>query len=373
MKCTRCKAQAVVALPSHHSGFCADCFMDFFTAQVEKGIRREKLFTHSDRILVALSGGKDSLALMYELQRLGYDVTGLHIDLDIPGSSISARRAVEDFCQKHGLKLMVTELKAEGLPIPLVKQKIRRPICSACGKIKRHYFNKVALEGGFSVMATGHNLDDEIARLFSNVLRWDASYLGEQGPMLPEGNGFARKVKPLWRLSEYETAHYAFLRGIDYHNAPCPYSKGASFTTHKSFWADLENAMPGRKLDFYQGFLHHGRPHFALAHSKEEAALRPCKSCGYPTAAWGVDPGELPGELGELTGKLTDELPGQITDEAAGAVTGEAVNKAAGKIASAKSGANAGAGAYEGAETGGKNRNADDGLCGVCRIRAALA
>lgn len=290
MKCTRCKSTAVVALPSHNSGFCEACYLDFFTGQVEKGIRRQKLFTHEDRILVALSGGKDSLALMYELSRLEYDVTGLHIDLGIPNSSESARRAVEDFCQKHGLTLIVKEMEAEGLAIPQVKARLKRPVCSACGKIKRHYFNRVALERGFTALATGHNLDDEIARLFSNTLRWDIPYLSDQGPALEaeegaEGEqGFARKVKPLWRLSEYETANYAFLRGIDYHYAPCPYSKGASFTFYKSLWTDLEEHMPGRKLDFYQGFLERGRPVFAVAAEREGVRLQPCATCGMPTS-----------------------------------------------------------------------------------------
>ena len=77
MKCTTCKAEAVVALPSHHAGFCEPCFLAFFTRQVEKGIRKGKLFTFDDKILVALSGGKDSLALMLILNELGYDVTAL--------------------------------------------------------------------------------------------------------------------------------------------------------------------------------------------------------------------------------------------------------------------------------------------------------
>ena len=288
MKCTRCKATAAVALPSHHAGFCETCFLDFFTGQVEKGIRRQKLFSHEDKILVALSGGKDSLALMFELNRLGYDVTGLHIDLGIPDSSPAARAAVEDFCRKHDLALIVKEMEAEGLAIPKVKARLNRPICSACGKIKRHYFNRVALEQGFTVLATGHNLDDEVARLFSNTLRWDAAYLSDQGPALEaeQGHGgFARKVKPLWRLSEFETANYAFLRGINYHYAPCPYSRGASFTFHKKLWADLEDHMPGRKLDFYQGFLERGRPVFARAEAADGAALRPCAGCGLPTSS----------------------------------------------------------------------------------------
>ena len=180
---------------------------------------------------------------------------------------------------------MVKEMAAEGLPIPLVKARLNRPICSACGKIKRHFFNKVALDEGFDALATGHNLDDEVARLFSNTLRWDTSYLSDQGPRLDSENGFSRKVKPLWRLSEFETANYAFLMGIENHYAPCPYSPGASFTTLKGLMQNLEFAMPGRKLDFYQGFLSRGRPVFARREAEEGLTLAPCTECGYPTSS----------------------------------------------------------------------------------------
>ena len=282
MKCKICKATAVVALRSHNAAFCPDCYLKFFARQVEKGIEGQKLFTRDERILVALSGGKDSLALMLELSRQGYDVTGLHIDLGIPESSPVARGVVERFCAKHGLKLMVKELAAEGLAIPLVKERLNRPVCSACGKIKRHFFNKVALDEGFDALATGHNLDDEVARLFSNTLRWDTAYLSDQGPRLDGEDGFARKVKPLWRLTEFETANYAFLMGIEHHYAPCPYSPGASFSTLKALLQRLEAAMPGRKLDFYQGFLARARPVFARREA-EEAAIPPrpatCAAC----------------------------------------------------------------------------------------------
>ena len=288
MKCTTCKAQAVVALPSHHAGFCETCFLAFFTRQVEKGIRRQKLFSFEDKILVALSGGKDSLALMLILHELGYDVTGLHIDLAIPRSSEKARETVEAFCEKHALKLIVKDMRHEGLDIPTVKQRIKRPICSACGKIKRYFFNKAALDGGFTVLATGHNLDDEISRLFSNILRWDVAYLSDQGPYLPASGpascGFAAKVKPLFRLSEFETANYAFLKGINWHWAACPYSPGATFTYYKSLWGNLEAQMPGRKLDFYLGFLKQGRPAFTRQEELDGVEIKPCTVCAYPTS-----------------------------------------------------------------------------------------
>lgn len=288
MKCKICKAEAVVALKSHNAAFCPDCYKDFFARQVARGIEGQKLFTRHERILVALSGGKDSLALMLELSRQGYDVTGLHIDLAIPGASSAARGVVERFCARHGLRLLIRDMAAEGLPIPAVRERLRRPVCSACGKIKRHFFNKVALDEGFDALATGHNLDDEVARLFSNTLRWDTAYLSDQGPLLPGESGFARKVKPLWRLTEFETANYAFLMGIENHYAPCPYSPGASFTVLKGLLQRLEAAMPGRKLDFYQGFLARGRPVFARREAEEGLTLAPCPQCGYPTSSGGL-------------------------------------------------------------------------------------
>jgi uncharacterized protein (TIGR00269 family) len=285
VKCKRCKAEAVVGLRSHNAGFCPSCYMEFFSRQVERGIASQKLFTHEERILVALSGGKDSLTLMLELQRLGYDVTALHIDLGIPDSSVAARACVERFCARHRLRLMVREMAAEGLAIPQVKAKLRRPVCSACGKIKRYFFNRIALEEGFDVLATGHNLDDETARLFSNTLRWDGAYLAGQGPRLESAPGFVRKVKPLWRLSEFEIANYAYLMGIEVHSGPCPYSPGASFTVLKHVLHRLESAMPGRKLDFYQGFLARGRPVWAAHKAEENLSLRACTACGSPTSS----------------------------------------------------------------------------------------
>ena len=285
MNCRKCKASAVVALPSHNSAFCAKCFLEFFSGQVARGIKSQNLLQPDDKILVALSGGKDSLALMLELGRQGYNVTGLHIDLAIGHSSQAARAVVERFCARHGFALIIKDMAAEGLPIPKVKERLKRPICSACGKIKRHYFNRVALEQNFTVLATGHNLDDEVARLTSNTLRWDRAYLSDQGPGLDSENGFARKVKPLWRLTEFETANYAYLTGIENHYAPCPYSGGASFSVLKEMWLNLEEAMPGRKIDFYQGFLERGRPIFQAEEQTKGQILQPCQRCGFPTSA----------------------------------------------------------------------------------------
>lgn len=284
MKCKRCKAPAVAPLPSHNAAFCEECFLIFFTRQVERAIKSAKLFRFTDKILVAVSGGKDSLALLWELDYLGYDVAGLHVDLGIPGSSDLARQVVLDFCQKNEIPIHILKTADEGLPIPLVKKSVNRPVCSICGKIKRYYFNKFAMDNGFDVLATGHNLDDEAARLFANTLRWDTSHLSSQGPALPAENGFLRKVKPLYRLSEYETSVMCFLRSIDYMTAPCPYSGKASFTGHKKLLAELEHKSPGSKMSFYEGFLSRGKRPFMDYEKEHGLELKKCSVCGYPTS-----------------------------------------------------------------------------------------
>jgi uncharacterized protein (TIGR00269 family) len=242
------------------------------------------MFTPQDRILVALSGGKDSLGLMWELKNQGYDVHGLHIDLGIGQSSAMARQTMERFRDVHGISLEILETAREGLAIPAVKAAIRRPICSACGQIKRYYFNKVALEGGYTVLATGHNLDDETSRLFANALRWDTDHLRDQAPDLDAEGKFVRKVKPLYRLGEYETASFAFLRGIEIWSKPCPYSGGASFTVYKKLLSELEGQMRGAKIRFYDGFLERGRPAFA-GQARTWEGRGTCATCGFPTGA----------------------------------------------------------------------------------------
>jgi uncharacterized protein (TIGR00269 family) len=241
------------------------------------------MFEKGAKVLVALSGGKDSLALMDVLVRLGHDVHGMHVHLGIPDASDTALRLTRDFCDRLNRPLTVVDLPSRGLAIPRVKEAVRRPVCSICGKLKRHFFNQAAVEVGADVLATGHNLDDETARLLANALRWDTSHLAAQAPALPAEDGFIRKVKPLYRLGEFETAAYAHLSGIDCAVAPCPYSTQASFTRHKMLLEQLEAVSPGARIQFYEQFQDKARQAFQGLDSAARPPLSPCSECGYPT------------------------------------------------------------------------------------------
>jgi uncharacterized protein (TIGR00269 family) len=271
-----------VHIRRHNSAFCQTCFQGYFTNQVARTIKEDRMFTHDDRILVAVSGGKDSLALWDVLIKLGYDTAGLHIHQGIFDYSASSYAKTTQFAAACGAKLITVDLAAEGeLDIPGVASSTRRTQCSACGVIKRHYFNKVAVEGGYTIMATGHNLDDEAARLLGNVLRWQTPYLAAQSPVLEATHPrLAKKVKPLYRLSEYETAAFAFLRGIDYIVEECPFSHDAIQLQYKEVLNQLEQRSPGTKHSFVLGFMREGRQAFA---ETTAVHLKECLSCGYPT------------------------------------------------------------------------------------------
>jgi uncharacterized protein (TIGR00269 family) len=147
--------------------------------------------------------------------------------------------------------------------------------------------NQAARQGGYDVLATGHNLDDEAAVLFGNTLSWSVGYLARQGPVLPAtSDGLVRKAKPFCRLYERETAAYALLRGIDYIYEECPHAVGATSIYYKELLNRLEADRPGAKLSFYLAFLEAKRDGlFAAQGEASRDAMHTCPRCGQPTTA----------------------------------------------------------------------------------------
>jgi uncharacterized protein (TIGR00269 family) len=240
------------------------------------------MFTHDESVMVAVSGGKDSLALWDVLIEDGYQTAGLYLDLGIFDYSQESKAKCEAFAAARGQKLVIERVaEAVGAPIPEVQKATRRPTCSACGLSKRYLMNRAALEQGYGVVATGHNLDDEAATLFGSVMHWQTDALPRQSPALASTHPkLVRRVKPLYRLSELETAAYAFLRGIDYIVEECPFAKGATSIAHKELLNRLEEASPGSKHNFLFGFLEKARPAFERI---EPVVLQECSSCGQVT------------------------------------------------------------------------------------------
>jgi len=278
----------------HKLALCKDHYLEWVPEQAERFIKKYRMFTRDEKILVAVSGGKDSLALWDILQRLGYTADGLYISLGIDegiGYSAESQRLAEKFATERGLKLHVVDIKSEyGETIPEIAGRTWRgkeKFCSVCGLVKRHVMNRIARDFGYDVLATGHNLDDEVAVLFSNTLTWQGEYLLRQSPVLAETPGLARKVKPLCRFYEREMAAYTLLRGIEYIYEECPFSEGSTSIYYKELFNQIEHDRPGAKLTYYLKFLEARRKGLFSEQVEIQQELHPCTRCGQPTSAPG--------------------------------------------------------------------------------------
>jgi uncharacterized protein (TIGR00269 family) len=284
MKCGRCREPAVIEVRRHNAGYCKSCFLRHCGEQVRRAIEQFDMIQPAERVLVAVSGGKDSLGLWQLLRDLGYDADGLYVGLGIGEYSDDSAGYARRFATERGWKLIEVDLATEyGFDIEAGSRAAKRAPCSACGLSKRHVFNEAAIGNGYDVLATGHNLDDEAAVLFGNVLRWETEYLGRQHPVLPAAPGFARKVKPLFRLGERELAAYCVLNDIDYIVEECPMAAGNRHLGYKNALNDIEERSPGSKAAFMFGFLERAHEHFTNEVDDARDELRPCRVCAAPT------------------------------------------------------------------------------------------
>lgn len=283
MKCTVCGKEALIKLRHYNLKLCKDHFNEFIEGRVEKVIKKFKMFGRKNKVLVAVSGGKDSVSLWHILVKLNYNVEALFIKTAKDEIVQNTLEIVQKNAETLSSKLHVVDATEmfEGLSPQQIAFTLRRPVCSVCGVIRRYVMNKFAYENGFEVVVTGHNLDDEAAVLLGNIIHWQEGYMERQWPYLPKTHEkLVPKAKPLVFNYEEDIRTYARLNGIPHVQEACPFSVGATSLMYKRLLRELEEEQPGVTLNFYLGFLRKkGEPRYVV----EE--LRECEVCGYPTTA----------------------------------------------------------------------------------------
>lgn len=291
MKCRVCSEPAVAEVTQHNMALCQPCYLEWFPGYTRKTIDKFAMLDPSERVLVAVSGGKDSQVLWRVLVDLGYQADGMVIDLGIgddgqgaaagEGYSAESTDLVRDLAVQLDRPLWVVDLReAIGRTVPDVRRG-SRPVCSACGVVKRYVMNRVAWEGGYDCVATGHNLDDEVAALLGNVLAWDTYYLSRQHPVSPQvGDRLMKKIKPFCYFTERETAMYALLSGTPYYHEECPNAAGATTIGNKELINRIESGARGTKRRFFDGFL---RQRCRFETDDDEIRLAYCERCEMPS------------------------------------------------------------------------------------------
>ncbi|MFN3692331.1 MAG: TIGR00269 family protein [Fervidobacterium sp.] len=281
MKCKKCTNNAVINLRAHNIAFCKEHFIEFFEKRVQRAIDKFKMFSRDDRILVALSSGKDSSAVLYALKRLGYNVEGLFLRMG--KHTNAAERIIREVGNFTGVKVNIYDTTKHflGLGTGDIAKIVKRPVCSICGIVRRYWMNRYALENGFDVLVTGHNMDDEATFLFGNILNWQVDYFERQWPVLEKTHEkFVRKAKPLIYATERETYTYVYLNNIPFMEQKCPFSKDAVSANYKKHLNAIEFEHPGTKHRLLFGYFEKLKP---LIESDYRVNLRECSKCGFPT------------------------------------------------------------------------------------------
>jgi uncharacterized protein (TIGR00269 family) len=294
-RCRVCGREAWVKIPWGNTWFCKEHFIEYFERKVWRTFTKYVPRSHK-RILLAVSGGKDSIALLHRLAprlvKEGYSVTALFIDLGIKGYSDYAQRIVEENVEEIGVDYIVYDLGEEqGFTIDDVASAIRagilkKPVCSICGLVKRYLYNYIAYKKKYDLVLTGHTLDDMYSFIQADLARGDLADLVKLRPYLEGMEGFIAKARPLFFNYEKENQLYIIARGIKVLDRKCPYTPQKHqplIDSYKRQLYVLEEKHPGIGLMFVKNFVENIIPALLKTTTSTRKLVR-CSICGMPSS-----------------------------------------------------------------------------------------
>ncbi|MFH1787788.1 MAG: TIGR00269 family protein [Candidatus Altiarchaeota archaeon] len=261
----------------------------YFEEKVRVTIRDYKLIKKRDKVLVAVSGGKDSTTALYILAKLGYNVEGIIIDQLLGDYSRQNLGNIKKFCEEENIKLHVIHMRDEyGCSVCYMKSVLDSKgivlnTCAICGVIRRNILNKKSRELKADKIATGHNLDDEVQTIFMNFIRGDIARCARLGPTagIVKSRKFIPRIKPLYFCQEKEVEKYSRIHCFPVVYDPCPCSVDSTRSNVKNIINEWEGKHPGSKEEMMKGFLKI-KPRLKYTHASGK--ISECETCGEPSS-----------------------------------------------------------------------------------------
>ncbi|MGH8144886.1 MAG: tRNA 2-thiocytidine(32) synthetase TtcA [Rhodanobacteraceae bacterium] len=180
---------------------------------VGRAIAEYNLIEDGDRVMVCLSGGKDSwtlLDLLLSLQArapVKFELVAVNLDQKQPGFS---ERVIPDYCRERGVEFHVIEQDTYSVVTRVVPE--GKTMCSLCSRLRRGALYAFAERDGFTKIALGHHRDDILATFFLNLFY--GGTLKAMPPKLLSDDGKHVLIRPLSFCREHEIAEYAEQRGF---------------------------------------------------------------------------------------------------------------------------------------------------------------
>jgi len=306
--CTLCKGKETVFMRLYSGEkLCGKCFCKSIESRVRATISKYEMLEPKDKIMVAVSGGKDSVTLLHILTKIERafpeaTLSAVTVDEGIKGYRDEALRVAAKNCRKLGVEHLVTSFKEmygytldEIVGMIQKREKKGLTPCSYCGVLRRRALNTAAREAGVDKLATAHSLDDETQTMILNILHGDALRIARAKPVLTVIHPkLVQRVKPLCEVPEKEIAFYAYLRKIEFQGIPCPYAQTALRNDVRTMLNRMEEKHAGTNFAIFRS-IERIRP--ALEAMAEEAKLRDCRICGEPTVGDFCKPCQMLQEL----------------------------------------------------------------------------
>lgn len=287
--CSGCGVSQVYYRRQHEGvDLCRKCFLESVEVKVRRTIAKRRMLEPDDTVAVALSGGKDSVALLRILWKLERRfpparLVALTVDEGISGYRSEAVSISRDICSELEIEHTVVsfeELFGVTMDDVARRQNELQP-CSYCGVLRRKALNEGARRMGATKIATAHNLDDEVQTALLNVMHGDVERISRASSILGKTTPrFIPRIKPLAEVPERETTLYAYAYGTRFQTIPCPHGHDALRGDIRVMLNRLELKHPGIGHTIYRSM---ERLSEAMGSTGRPRGFRACSICGEPT------------------------------------------------------------------------------------------
>lgn len=202
------------------------------------------LIQDGDKILIGLSGGKDSLFLTFALSNLQkilarkFSLVALTIDPKFNENFQSEVAPLKNFCRELGLEHKIQPVDIYGA---IQAQKNKSP-CFTCAYFRRGAINRVANELGANKIAYAHHLDDAVETFFMSLLSSGQLTTFQPKTFLSRTN--LNVIRPLIYLREFEISEFVKASGFNVIKSPCPIDGTTNRQVVKNLIGELNKTFP---------------------------------------------------------------------------------------------------------------------------------
>lgn len=305
--CSRCDRDSIIHQPYSGLHLCGTHLIESVRKRIAKSLRKQLILPKNSikslgrpyRVLVAISGGKDSAILLYFMHSLlnmrrDVDLIAGVVDEGIDGYRSPSIDCAEKLCTM--LDVQFERISYPDLSFPEMDNVVKllpkisqnnveadgMMPCSFCGVFRRQGLNSLANRIGADVMALGHNLDDVAQSVLMNMQKGEVDRTARLAPHTTQPiEGLAPRIVPLRWIPEQEIHAAAIHLNLPIHHGDCPHAGGAMRQRSRDIIATIEKDIPGSRHGLVQSM---DRIRELASESKNITKILSCERCGEPTS-----------------------------------------------------------------------------------------